>query len=1534
MANGVTTETGKQLTELTALTTFNDADLMLVRDISDTTSQIKEKKAKLSDLKTYFIQGISQQQPSTGGPNYGAPIADPTDIILMTGREHHGAAYNFTTGPAPQGWGAVAVSNEPGAVVGSGNLPLPDNIVILSNTRIGYGSVLDKRVVRVTIGTTDYAVPTLRLNGRLGGREIVFSNFTQNLPATGNWQAVVFHFSDGSSYPTIGASKDVVLNKSVLNTWLGVKQSDWDQSDENAPDFIKNKPASGGTLTLGDSQLAVFNIPAMSAVRLTTAVANTPVFHNIDRFTGTGLPAILTPSVVNSVGRITVGQAGYVNIHFSDEVQIISATAGGSGRDGELVFVITHYNSTGTSIREWIWEHAVIDPITASIKVPIDITTGLTPVDVGDYFTCNFAFNAVEANKNINFELTENNPALDERFEFFYFPLASINQNRRNTFTPTQANIYSSVKSILKEGNNITLSPDDSRDEITIAETLVGVTKARIFQDIHQIEDQINATKDEISYDTAAISSSLNVTSATLNFLDYPNSPVIDPDKGYKLTINNYGQHRFKGSDVTGKTAAAAGGAISSGNSFTLMAFNFGDQEQILVHLGITAAKRLLIAFEKSATNTDGTAIGSGNAEVKNFTLTLEQSEFIVDSWAQVGNTDQIPVNKLGNVSGLSGGDIVSRLEALQGNNKLDASALKDLPESHFVAVQTLPTDLSPYVNNEIIKIIVPDEWRRVTGANGGEQHGFKILVATDPLSANNFGYSGEGDIYGTMQTEDGGSLSESQNPILRWEIQRRETQLGSGTYEYSFTLLIKKSSYASPATNVYIRVYQSKPGTTNDELVTMNLTKAADNPLHNYHTYLSADGDGGPSSLWSSRQYIRYFRLFTSNPRTDDETSNPLNFHSAKTTTVVDPRETGLSIKTKLETLSGNDRLSASAVKDIPGQISGDDIKTKLEDLSGNDRLESSAIKDLPDGVENTPRRVTSLSSTPLDGERVYLSADYDKSFFDIIPEEVGNNTEFSGEGIGTRGWVRYRQFGSETHAALSDDFRAITDTRVYVKKDTQTDLRTLKIGTATRNLVRVPQVNEKLPPFDDEQPLVDHYTITGGMPTGDWLNMQFIRADNSTYPNQVVAKSGEYKGQDGAWVKDDFNADLANPSREFKFRIEQIVDGNKSNKSITFNSTGSGANLYYTASNPFDKILSLNFYPSTYGTSTDQQSFRNRWSVVISTVDFVDDDAPSVLEIRNTNYSFAYLETESGNRAVYRTPVVATAQRLTAAGSELVNIQKRDGIWLGQQDQKRLLRTLDKESIQIVANKIKDVHSIPSSPHEGQQIRALNDIVIQGGAVLKAAESEGTSTAAGSQGVSIAGLFTGYERDAEYASSVPGDLGSLTPVNSNILGLLSFSNAHSAGNQANKTILIVPRATYTPSKVFIDGKSYSLTSQGVGFWVLTGLDGSFLKNGHEYYVNVENASGTPLYPNITLQQGKVYEFDGIRWISISPGLDEGAVNAAITAKLDSDVEPIALKKNTVTGQYFKPKGFWYGTQAQLNAITKLDNYVYYVHS
>ena len=171
---------------------------------------------------------------------------------------------------------------------------------------------------------------------------------------------------------------------------------------------------------------------------------------------------------------------------------------------------------------------------------------------------------------------------------------------------------------------------------------------------------------------------------------------------------------------------------------------------------------------------------------------------------------------------------------------------------------------------------------------------------------------------------------------------------------------------------------------------------------------------------------------------------------------------------------------------------------------------------------------------------------------------------------------------------------------------------------------------------------------------------------------------------------------------------------------------------------------------------------------------------------------------------------------------------------------------------------------------------IKPLENLTVRGGAVLTAAEATG----------SAAGLYTGYLIDAVYSVGT-GDLGNLAPPNANLRGLLSYSTAHVAAAYQNKTVVSV-NAGYTPTRVYINGVSYNVTNiASTNDYTLNGVDGSLLKPGKMYYVNIETTGGVRLYPDITLTSGREYIWNGLFWVETTSGKTDAQVNALIDARV-----------------------------------------------
>ena len=256
--------------------------------------------------------------------------------------------------------------------------------------------------------------------------------------------------------------------------------------------------------------------------------------------------------------------------------------------------------------------------------------------------------------------------------------------------------------------------------------------------------------------------------------------------------------------------------------------------------------------------------------------------------------------------------------------------------DGRFIALETTPTDLTDYANGQVLRVNTPapGKWLEVQGADSDERHSFRTEFEADsanPAQASwtvgtdlNYGYSSFGDVFGELYTADGGkAFTPTNTPVMRMEIEQEVAtvtpNVGGNIYGFTttYTLLIRKTDLESAPSAIYARYYTGPPGSGN-QVTTVEFMKGTDNAMHDYHTYIDRSGaDINTAEILS----IKYFNLFTSNPATGDQTSNPLQLHDAKSLTEIDaytPPETGTTIKNKLSNLTGPQRLSALSLKDL----------------------------------------------------------------------------------------------------------------------------------------------------------------------------------------------------------------------------------------------------------------------------------------------------------------------------------------------------------------------------------------------------------------------------------------------------------------------------------------------------------------------------------------------------------------------------------------------------------------------------------------
>ena len=201
-------------------------------------------------------------------------------------------------------------------------------------------------------------------------------------------------------------------------------------------------------------------------------------------------------------------------------------------------------------------------------------------------------------------------------------------------------------------------SPDTGAQIVTKLEGLSGtdrldadavegaITKTELDQEVGDVEDEVEEIKKEITKNDVVVSQqTLRITN--LNFVDFPGNPIPVADATYRLTIGDFGTQKFTGADLFTKILGTAGGVYNANNSISTPVFTFGPNEGVVAHLGRGATGNLLIALEDASRGADGKLAGNGQAEVDDLDVTLERGEFIVEPWAERGNTDRIPANKI-----------------------------------------------------------------------------------------------------------------------------------------------------------------------------------------------------------------------------------------------------------------------------------------------------------------------------------------------------------------------------------------------------------------------------------------------------------------------------------------------------------------------------------------------------------------------------------------------------------------------------------------------------------------------------------------------------------------------------------------------------------------------------------------------------------------------------------------------------------------------------------------------------------------------
>ena len=424
---------------------------------------------------------------------------------------------------------------------------------------------------------------------------------------------------------------------------------------------------------------------------------------------------------------------------------------------------------------------------------------------------------------------------------------------------------------------------------------------------------------------------------------------------------------------------------------------------------------------------------------------------------------------------------------------------------------------------------------------------------------------------------------------------------------------------------------------------------------------------------------------------------------------------------------------------------------------------------------IAETPKRVTILPNTGKDQETIYLENTYTNTQGVEITPENFSETPVDGYNTGTRGWYGKDEYGGELgyiSPSLPSDFLLISDTRVYVKRGTQTNLSKIIVAGTEYTLTRVPQsAGWKIiqGPAGVNTPDAEYYTITGGLPAGDWDQLRFKTSANAFIPATITIPKGFYQYNNSDWQLSEFDAPEAQRSRDLKFMVEELIAGAPQSKASLFQASGSN----FTMANPFPNVLDI-----TYNNTSSVTALYQRYTVKVPTANFEDSKTPVKLTIGSASYALSYYETGGSAETAYgeyRTLKIPVAgdRALSNSFAKMVNIQYRDGSWAGVSATVKNNRTITSGDLADLSKQLTTVHTFPQNPVYGQRVQLLSSVTAQGGAVMTTAEDS-------------AGRFIGY------GATITGS--SLNPTSNTISTLGSYTNDTSnAADLRNKTAMSI---------------------------------------------------------------------------------------------------------------------------------------------
>ena len=500
--------------------------------------------------------------------------------------------------------------------------------------------------------------------------------------------------------------------------------------------------------------------------------------------------------------------------------------------------------------------------------------------------------------------------------------------------------------------------------------------------------------------------------------------------------------------------------------------------------------------------------------------------------------------------------------------------------------------------------------------------------------------------------------------------------------------------------------------------------------------------------------------------------------------------------------------------------------------------------------------------------GRQVWVKANYETRGVSVVPWDWGGPN-------GSRAWW-YVPDGWHFGQILGVFYELffVSDTTVMIRTGSIPGISKLHVGEDEYVLTAVAGKQN----INWHGTGVDVYTITGGLPAGDWNEVWIEGATpEDRFPGSVTIKQGEYLDTGTAWVSAGFDALLAPVWLDFDVMIRAKWPGKARTKSVTFVEDTTHASLY-VAPAPFDAITSITF------DGRAGQSYQNRYVVRLAANLAVGDGIPAKLMVGVFEFELTEGTSEDGV-AVFVTPVMG--ERVDDANlTHSLDLQYADGSWANGSRTKRIIQTLNQAALHDAASRVPEVKHVPVGTPDRRVRLVAPYTQIHWGAM------EARATASGD--------FVGW-----YSGSP--DVGSLSGAPGNGIAVFGSYLQSAGANLRNKTIWgRTSTTTKTPQYVWINGRRYGVTALGPShpdLWSVNGADGSTVAAGQGYAVGFQWTDGSKVYPDTTFAPGD-YTWAGGRWrptpgVTVLPG-DLQRASAALAGRrmvaVDRDTDRFKL--------------------------------------